>query len=81
MDAPRRTPPRRGEKPLRARSASEGYVDSRSAIANALAGASGWYFPDLAALWTAAEDGRVWPVVFREESRYSLRPLARDNAI
>ncbi len=42
-------------------------------MANALAGASGWYFPDLAAMWTAAEDGRVSPVVFGEESR-----LARD---
>ena len=41
FDTPRRTPPRRGEKALLARSASEGYVDSRSAMANALAGASG----------------------------------------
>jgi hypothetical protein len=67
-DTPRRTPPRGGEKALPARSASEGSADSRCALANALAGASGWYSRDRAAIQTAAEDGRVWPVVFGEES-------------
>ncbi len=46
METPHRTPPFHGHKVLRARSASEGYVDSGGATAHALAGASGSYLPD-----------------------------------
>ena len=47
--------PRRGEKALRAQSASEGYLDSRRPMANSLARASGSYSPDLGAVRKAGE--------------------------
>src|SRR5262249_11861794 len=66
-ESPRPTPPHRGEESLRARSSSEGSVDSSRATADALAGASGSYGPDVTATRTAEDDGRVGPVVFGDE--------------
>ena len=57
---------------MRARSASEGYVDFGRATANALAGASGSYLLDAAATRTAKGDGHSWPVVFGEECQENL---------
>jgi hypothetical protein len=73
-ETPRPSPPRPGEKAVPARSASKGYVTSRGATANALAGAAGSYLLDAAATRTAMGNGHSWPVVRGEGVSFEYGP-------